>query len=162
MTSQPPRTRSIAPLPWHSPALMILGALWLFVALAACANVPSAQRTRFGRLRACGSVEEAAQQALVPWSGILMNQYRSQDKLSWTFTPPPMAPCGSTTPTGSTAILAARSGMVFVARVARSMQCMYTRFTRDNHSPPPLPQYAAYQSILTLSIDCTESSSTID
>jgi len=78
---------------------------------------------------------------------VLMNQYRSQDKLSWTFTPPPMAPRGRTTPTGSTAILAARSGMVFVARVARSMQCMETRFTRDNHSPPPPPQYAAYQSI---------------
>ena len=51
MTSHPPRTRPIAPLPWHVAATAVLGALWLFVALAACANVPSAQRTRLGRLR---------------------------------------------------------------------------------------------------------------
>ena len=50
MTSQPPRTRPIGRLPWHAAATAVLGALWLFAALAACANVPSAQRTRLGRL----------------------------------------------------------------------------------------------------------------
>jgi len=70
----------------------VLCVLCFVVALAWCANVPSDQRTRFGRLRVAQL--GAAQHRRLCLGAVLMHQSRWQDKLSWTFTPPPMAPSG--------------------------------------------------------------------
>jgi len=76
----------------HSAAAVLLSVLCFVVALAWCANVPSDQRTRFGRLRVAQWGQRSKRRLCL--GAALMNQSRWQGKLSWTSTPPPMAPSG--------------------------------------------------------------------
>ena len=122
MTSHPPRTRPIGRLPWHAAATAVLGALWLFAALAVCERTVSATYAARQAVCARGSVE-GQRSKLSCVEAVLLSITRWQDKLSWTFTRPPMAPTGETAPTGSMAIPAARSGLVFTARTTLSLDC---------------------------------------
>ena len=105
MSAQPQFSRPTVRY-YQAAAVAVLSVLCV-LALAVRADVPSAQRT-LGR-------RQQYTPKLSCLGAVLMAQSSIQDKLSWTFTPPPMVPSGRTIQIGSLVILATRSGLAWRA-----------------------------------------------
>ena len=114
MSAQPQFSRPTVRY-YQAAAVAVLSVLCV-LALAVRADVPSAQRT-LGR-------RQQYTPKLSCLGAVLMAQSSIQDKLSWTFTPPPMVPSGRTIQIGSLVILATRSGLAWRAwTTALSLNC---------------------------------------